>query len=1128
MQPQSPPIVQHTEFDTPPPAEDSAPTQHGLEDGSLPSSSSSSGFFRQDEGGLRSSDTSGVDELRPRKGAGAGSIPPPRPSYELSAPHTPATGSRNRITEYENASKASTPRRAETLGFEVIKKPRQPGDKRAPILELPNEVLTHTLAHLSPVDLSSISLVSRRFHELVTTPHAWRTAFSRFFPGPDSLGPHFEANSESDEEDGDLVRTERRAFTRLSSLASWRSEYIIRTRLLRSLARGKPVQVIASPAAARSGQSHVATPMTMYNLQMFTPVNHIHATFGNGSLNKRPLRFIHGADEIGYASLSDPSTGKVDSWGLGDPQAFMQFSDRYPGDAQYGLGPGEIVGLPNVMDVSQPHGMVYGEGSPHGLVYFRSTEELRGCFLSFSTGISYPSLGIPKITAVNEAICSVWIAKSPTIPSMTEGIMGILAGSSLGVLTAYSIGPLGSREPRYGRGEVTARWVLSPGVPIIALAIDEQYSPKRQAQDRVWAVALNALGEVFYLKKLPKHNADDKTSSRDDENGAHNVDEINERNAWLVGRSVYWEIAESSRRLSRPNPYEMQAIDGSYSPRSSWVGMGLGLEQIKAETREIEKYLAKKPKDFQSSCLGWDMRRRLEVDFANDDDNTAGETAVVFSCGLDEDSEASIRRYVRIKTHQASGLSPTNAARKADAGATTSIFGGVATPTFMSTSNDDKSARKSSDAKVEEIPDEWRVSALSFGGHKGVKITATSMDCSVYATLTTSEDPLLTLSSQSNTSSPSLTPLSQNTVPLSSGDVPGQRARLIAAGTQTGSVIVWNVRATIPQSSIVVNEVDPVRVIFTESPEISCLALTSLYLVHGGNDGLVQAWDPLASSMSPIRTLNSRFSSRARRRLIQAEASAQGVGINFFAAGAICLDPDAGVLRGMVSIGTQLRYWSYSSSAADQYKSSKRRLRRAERGSNIGAGVPNVPRGNYKDFIANERHELEMEAAQEAKQAARLAGRFGTELLGSDASEEEILAYARLLSEESLAQEAQRKLGDASDADAIESVIANSLQNTSISPEMAEAIRLSLEQEARDKANEWEDQQVDEEAEAGEGSNARELSDLEFALQLSLAEEQSKYEALTEGREETEEEYPVASQGTAAQWYTGKGKGRAM
>src|SRR5690606_9054473 len=109
--------------------------------------------------------------------------------------------------------------------------------------------------------------------------------------------------------------------------------------------------------------------------------------------------------------------------------------------------------------------------------------------------------------------------------------------------------------------------------------------------------------------------------------------------------------------------------------------------------------------------------------------------------------------------------------------------------------------------------------------------------------------------------------------PSSASDIPGQRARFMAVGTATGVVYIFDIRAAASRNPELINSIPPIRVIYTDSPQISSLALTSLYVVHGGNDGLVQAWDPLASSTQPIRTLNSRFSSRARRRLIQAETS---------------------------------------------------------------------------------------------------------------------------------------------------------------------------------------------------------------------------------------------------------------
>ncbi|TKA61065.1 hypothetical protein B0A55_11688, partial [Friedmanniomyces simplex] len=174
------------------------------------------------------------------------------------------------------------------------------------------------------------------------------------------------------------------------------------------------------------------------------------------------------------------------------------------------------------------------------------------------------------------AITAVWIAKSNTLPSLTEGLLGLLSGSSQGVLTAYSLGATSNgntREHRFGRGQVTACWALSPGVPLIAIAVIPEHSLNRQAQNRIWAVVLNALGEVFYLTKFPKRPHVERGTRLDDEGL--------ERMAWLTGRTT--------------------GVDGSYSPRSSWNGMCLSKEQVKAETREIEDFAARKPKDFRKA-----------------------------------------------------------------------------------------------------------------------------------------------------------------------------------------------------------------------------------------------------------------------------------------------------------------------------------------------------------------------------------------------------------------------------------------------------------------------------------------------------------------------------------------------
>ena len=911
-----------------------------------------------------------------------------------------------------------------------------------------------------------MSLVSKRFHDLVTTPHAWRIAFSRYFVGSESL----DATSEDPRfahDDQQILKSDRRAFSRLNALASWRSEYILRTRLLRSLARGKPAQFqsLARAGHPRHGSGTQATAVTTYGSNLVYPVSHLHATFGIGLNKKQPL-FIHGASEQGIATASDPALAKVDHWGVNDHQAFKHFADLYIGDAEYGLGNGEVVGMPNVMDLSQQYGKVYGEACPGGRVFYTSCGEQRGRFLSMVSS-PHHDLGIPEINMIGCAVTSVWIAKNDTLLKLTSGIFGMLAGFSNGVLTAYALGSNPAYDRRYEKGEPTAKWVLSPGVPIVSIQVDEQYSTRRQADGRIWAVVLNALGEVFFLTDLP---------NRPETKPKLTADEI-DRVAWKTGRSCQWTLIEATRRVAHSNPFDSSTVDGSYTPRSSSDSIGLGSEQLAAETKEIERFLTYRPKHFLKICEGWDMRRILQVDFAGDDRQGASESILVISCGLSEDSSSSIRRFVRRKFRLSPelGLDPFPAIQTQKrpslfGGRRVSVAAADASPSPKSTSR----SRTSSpgDVRRGSFRTEWFISNFDFGGLRPAQVTASAVDHSTCSVLTTTEDPLLSMNGGSSASSPMNSPL-QHDIPYSSAsDIPGQRARFLAVGLMTGIVVLWDMRSSIPAASDMVNSISPARIIYTDSPQISCVALTSLYVVHGGNDGLVQAWDPLASTLQPIRTLNSRFSSRARRRLVQAEMSTHGVGNNYYAAGAVVLDPDPTVLRGMVSLGTHLRYWSYSSSAADQFKSSKRRLRRrSERGSNAAHNeqrFTHTGRGALQDYIANERAEIEREKMAKRKEEELLSGRFGTDLLGPGASEEELLAYATMLSEESYSTDEFKRRGS-SEASATVSSISNdtvpaheaslpifdapsskssplteAAADPDMDPEIAEAIRLSL------------------------------------------------------------------------------------
>ena len=1062
------------------------------------------------------------------------------------------------------------------------------------------EVLTHLLSHLTPSALSAMSLVSKRFHTLVTTPHAWRIAFSRYFLGPDAMVGNTEDASRI-QDDQQIFKSNRRSFSRLSALASWRSEYILRTRLFRSLARGKPVQFQSVRAGhPRNGSSTQATAVTTYGSGLLYPISHIHATFGIGLNKKQPL-FIHGASEQGLATASDPAIGKIDNWGVNDHQVFRHFADLYLGDAEYGLGTGDVVGMPNVMDLSQQYGKIYGEASPGGQVFFTAVGEQRGPYLQHRSSPNH-ELGIPEVDMIGCSVCSVWIGKSDAVLKLTCGVFGMLAGFSNGILVAYAVGSYPLYDRRFDKGEPTAKWALCPGVPIIAIQVDDQYSSKRHSQKRIWAVALNALGEVFYLTDLPSRPATKARISPEE------IDQV----AWETGRSVAWTMIEGTRRVSRPDPFNTDPVDGSYSPTSSAKSLGLSKDQLMGETKEIERFLAYRPKHFRKLCEDWNMRRKLHVDFAGIDDSGAGESILVIDCGFEEDRCASIRRLTRrkFKVSRDFDLGPYPSIQTSTR---PSLFGGPllaqnSSTTTPSSTSTPRSRTSSQDAlDVSHCSVEWFISEFGFGGLRSCQVSATAIDESTFAVLTANEDPLLGMNGDSNASSPMLVPLDRSKNSPSAADIPGQRGRFLAVGLTTGAVILWNMRVSVSPASDIINKVAPVRIIHTESPQISCLALTSLYVVHGGSDGLVQAWDPLASTLQPVRTLNSRFSSRARRRLIQAGMSYMGVGHNYYAAGAIVLDPDPTVLRGMVGLGTHLRYWSYSSSAADQYKAGKRKLRRrSERGSNAAHGEQRFThsgRGVLKDYIAVERLEMEREKAAKHKEKELLKGRFGTELLGPGAGEEEILAYATMLSEESYSADEVKRRGSNDTSAALSSTSGETLsahdtslplfeqtssesspmtepQEPATDVDIAEAIRLSLLDQptssnsshdisttsyydvpspARDlnaipirygkkqsrlpkalplhgssgKSPSY--------AQAASPSVNREEDDLDFALRLSLAEEESR-KAQQRGRgpqssehagndtKRGEDEYPELERNVTARRdedSSSKGKGRA-
>lgn len=865
-----------------------------------------------------------------------------------------------------------------------------------------------------------------------------------------------DANDLWSEPSSDIVRSETRYFGRLTPLATWRSEYLFRTRLIRSLVRGKPSASRAGGIGSSARANHVgkkSSAVLTYNSKLPWLVTNIDAAFENG---KKPPRAVQGAGILGVATTSDPTSGKIERWGLQDAYFGLQLEEVMPHLSLYGVGSGPAA-TDNSMDVSQHYGIVSAEGFPGGRVYYRSTQENVGRYLISDSDAAETKPDVPRIPKVTEAISSVWIAKSSSVPATTQSMCGILTGSTLGVVTAYSLGsdPGG---PRFTGGDVTARWVLSPGVPIISLKVDDNFSVKRRLTSRVWAVALNALGEVFYLTQVP-------TPMPPQTPGADLV-----TNAWYAGRTVFWHLVDSTRRTAQQDNSNFNAAQGAYSPRSASNAMKLSQEQLVAEAREIEDFTRLQPQHFRKVCDGWDMRRKLEVDFANDDAAGAGECIFVIDCGHGQ--AAGIRRFIRSALSKA----PQDevGAEQASVSLPTSIFGDVGEKSTPET----QSPRSPPSTPITprqriESPHEWTVQTMELKSCGRTTISACTLDCSSYSLLTLAEDPLHAANESA---------MNADDGDKFAREIPGRRARFLAVGTTGGHIVAWNARDKRKEDAI-----PAVRFIQTESSIVTCLAATSLYLVHGGNDGLVQAWDPLASISEPIRTLNARSNGRVPRHMMTMNPTLQAE--HYSAVGAICLDPDATTLRGVVSFGAFMRYYSYSSKGY-----TARRKRRTRHSDAHGRGSSRRHGGAVTGYIAEEEAEMRRDNEHAARERVRLQKRFGVGTLG-DLTEQEALDYAQLLSQEAFAADELRRASDSApdtNADTASSV-SDSTPADFMTPEASFSGQSPSLRATTDEDDDYEDQiqqairmsLAEGVNDLGQSPRAQSSSDFEFAIKYS-------------------------------------------
>ena len=649
-----------------------------------------------------------------------------------------------------------------------------------------------------------------------------------------------------------------------------------------------------------------------------------------------------------------------------------------------------------VVDLSEDVGWVYGENVPNGKCYvhpysspYRCASE-KGFFLRHNQMAS---------GCLQPAITAVWIAKkrSGGVLETSESQVGVMIGNSRGFVSIYglSFGKEFQVTP-------TKMFCICPGIPVVSIKVDEGYSVKRKRKKSVWAVIVNALGEIYYL-------ADPKAG---------------------------WELIPQTTRI--PTAVHSSIFQ---PPPSTITGEDMGKKKIEEKELLLNTEYAR----LKQLWEGWGMDWFIELDWPGAN-IVLGRRGSANQPSADNEQTAKLIRYhllsYTLDVEAKEFVREVIASVSEGAGAVTtsgSVFGGESQP--QSSEKVEAIEVSMQASQVCERPAKWVATDFLFGDEDVGVITTSAIDVSNLALVSPDEDSGIT------------------------GDVPGGNARLFAIGTNMGNVFVWNIRHQASSTGSDATPsigLSPQRVIRTDSPRISTLALSSLYLVHGGNDGLVQAWDLLASTYSPVRSIHSRFSTRARRRLAQADGMALGLGNgvlgdNQFAARCLVLDPDPTRLRGAVALGTHIKYWCFSSSSSSGPNAPKRSKK--PKVSSRLHGTPSTGRGDIEGIIKSDSGDLLKERERENKERIELEKRYGVSSGWAALNEEEMLEYARMISMETYEIEGGGSIesGDSSNTVApIDPSYATSSHSSTTRGfkdakeevedlELAQALRLSLE-----------------------------------------------------------------------------------
>ncbi|KAK6539871.1 hypothetical protein TWF694_008710 [Orbilia ellipsospora] len=833
------------------------------------------------------------------------------------------------------------------------------------IYKVPTEILRHIIAYLDPPSLLSLTLTNQYFHKLISSPHTWRLLFLQWFP--DSKGQFTPLTAPPDPAQAKLHPEDLET-------NHWRTEAILRSRLLRNLNKARP-ELREAGNRSTSGtyvepqfkSTHLKTIpksviMSMMHL-IQPPITHLYANFDdeplkpNEKVNNSPPDY-HPIPSFrtcnvgnGQASVWSPGNGMFKTEEESGTMVFTRYER-----SQHTLG--TSFDVMEIVDIHQNGassfaviGRRWGENRINLLCGFRLgsgermdyplSHEQNHALVGIGTGVwiadlagygAVPGVGLEETSdkedqeepedGEGEAIRDIEAPNSSGSPKSKNKTIRVPKAS--GVFTEYGLGlvyttsegevhmfgvdtsPLAPGHEIHRTLELSrmAKWKISPRCALISVKVDNDYSPEKRALGRPWCVVQNIVGEIWTFSGDPNPPpqfqesglseeeetvADLDRADNEIENGPIGddlsvMDHIERNAAWMRIRQ---ELAAGYKAI-RDAAADEEKRRIAQHVQGHWTLM----EGTRVERPISGFYLDDLYRDtglivgdnenIQQLKLPW----VLEVDFG-------GYNVITFSTTSTEERRVQGFRY-RLNTHFTEKKPELPEAE---------ILGSQA---FAGSIDDWSKTRLRIPKSGEEIFDQ---------GKNPQNITTITMDQSHLA----------------------------RTMPISPNDnTVGGNARLLAVGTNHGRVLVFNIRGNPAKRSS--DLLTPMRVCkLPGTPNITCIAVTSLAVIVGANNGAISVFDPLGSSTEPVRKIVHAMTIDAKKDYF-ARTSQYGWGRTEqentwqeeTSAYRICVDPNARNWRGAAILGCNILYWDETDflnwqEADDLATRKRRRLEKVER-----------------------------------------------------------------------------------------------------------------------------------------------------------------------------------------------------